>query len=248
MSTTPIEHTETWTWQVEPPDISDIVIEDDEPMDNIYSEKQQRLLNDVLYASWEGPRDADGAPMPFFAAANVGVFISIHQQPLVPDVLVAADVAVHPDATHDKRRRTYFIWEMGKPPDVVIEVVSNRKGGELTRRKAGYVRMGVPYFVVWDPERILGERELMAWVSSGGAYVPLTTLTFAPLGGLSLRPWEGTYEGLHARWLRWYDGEVLIPTGRERAEAERARAEAERARADRLAAVLAKHGIELDEG
>jgi len=51
--------------------------------------------------------------------------------------------------------------------------------------------------------------------------------------GLGLTAWEGTYEGRRERWLRWCraDGTV-VPTGAERADAERERADAERGRAD----------------
>lgn len=234
MTTTPPDPDATWTstFEVEGPDISDLVIEDDEPVDNIYSEKQQRLLTSTLYDSWPGPRDPDGGPEPFLAAANVGVFATAHDPPLVPDVLVSVEVAAHPDLPHDKRHQTYFIWEFGKPPDVVIEIVSNRKGGELGRRKRGYERMRVMYFVVWDPERLLKERELMAYVLGDAGYAPMTNVTFQRLGGLGLRPWEGVFEGLEARWLRWFDGEVMLPTGGERARSEETRADAAQAQAE----------------
>ena len=53
--------------------IGNIVTEDDEPVDNIFSEKQQRLLTETLYSSWEGPGDG----RKFFAAANIGVFYMV---------------------------------------------------------------------------------------------------------------------------------------------------------------------------
>lgn len=255
-------------FEVQGPDISGVVIDDGEPLDNIYSEKQQRLLTEPLYTSWPGPpgptEGGEAGHRPFLATANVGVFATAHDAPLVPDVLVSIDVAAHPDLPHEKRHQTYFIWEFGKPPDVVVEIVSNRKGGELGKRKAGYERMAIFHFVVWDPERLLRERELMAYVLTAEGYIPMTQVSFARLGGLSLRPWEGSYEGLEARWLRWFDGDQLIPTGAERAAAEAARADAAEARAEaesqraeaesrraaaaaeraeRLAALLVEHGI-----
>jgi hypothetical protein len=48
-------------------DISQLVIEDDTPVDNFQSEKQQRLLIEPLYSSWTSNSS-------FIAAANVGVF------------------------------------------------------------------------------------------------------------------------------------------------------------------------------
>lgn len=242
---------------VEPPDISHIEIEDDEPVDGIYSEKQQRLLTEPLFSSWSGPLDEEGGRRSFVAMANVGVFSSPAERPLVPDAMLSLDVAVNPDFAAEKRHNTYFVWEMGKPPDVVIEVVSNRKGGELKKRRRGYARMRVAYYVVWDPALIALSEELVGFRLSGDLYVTMSPLVF-PNVGLELRPWEGTFEGVRARWLRWHlDGEP-VPTGAERAEAERARAEAERERAEseharaeaereraeRLLALLRQHGIE----
>ena len=37
------------------PNIDDLVTEDDTPVDNLPSEKQQRLLTEPLYSSWSGP-------------------------------------------------------------------------------------------------------------------------------------------------------------------------------------------------
>ena len=42
---------------IEEPDISGIITEDDEPVDNIFSEKQQRLLTESLNSSWRPGRD-----------------------------------------------------------------------------------------------------------------------------------------------------------------------------------------------
>ncbi|WP_341527998.1 hypothetical protein WKK05_01165 [Nostoc sp. UHCC 0302] len=52
------------------PDISQLVIEDDTPVDNFRSEKQQRLLTEVLYSYWLPPTGSET----FIAAANVGVY------------------------------------------------------------------------------------------------------------------------------------------------------------------------------
>ena len=66
--------------------VEHIVTEDDEPVDNLYSEKQQRLLTEPLYSSWSPPAgQADTAvPRPFLAAANVGLFAAVSRPPLVP--------------------------------------------------------------------------------------------------------------------------------------------------------------------
>jgi Uma2 family endonuclease len=229
------------------PDVSQIAIEDGAPVDNVLSEKQMRLLTEPLYSSWEGPPPGeDGEKRMFLAAANVGVFSTPRDPPLVPDVLLSLDVVVHPDLFTDKRHQTYFVWEFGKPPDVAIEIVSNRAGGELERKQRGYARMRVLYYAVWDPLGVLGVPALHCFELRGDLYAPLPTAWFEA-AGLGLVEWRGRFEHTEGDWLRWHRRDSsLIPTGAESAARAAARAETETARAERLAAQLRKLGIEPD--
>ncbi|MGY2837482.1 Uma2 family endonuclease [Thermostichus sp. MS-CIW-41] len=250
----------------EPPDISDLVIEDDEPVDSIHSEKLQRLLTGALYTSFQPKAKDTGEPIPFLATANVGLFYALKLPPLVPDVMLSLEVA--PPASFERKEdRTYLVWEMGKPPDVVIEIVSNRKGEELGRKLKDYARAGVSYYAVYDrtagvasPLRQLRELQgspLALFQRRGGEFVPFESTWLEDIG-LGLTLWQGSFEGVNTEWLRWCDreGEVL-PTGeekaalehqraereRQRAEAEYQRAERERQRAEALLELLRSHGI-----
>ena len=223
-------------FEVEAPDVTNIVIDDETPVDNPLSEKQMRLLTEPLYTSWEGPPErADeehtGAPRLFIAAANVGLFATPHEDPLVPDVFLSLDVEWHRDIAKEKRHRTYFFWEIGKPPDVVIEIVSNKKGGELGRKKRRYARMRVLYYVVWDPLGMLGEPALHSFELRGDLYVPMAEPWFEA-AGLGLTEWNGWFEHMEYDWLRWArrDGSV-IATGAERAESAETRAASAETRA-----------------
>src|SRR5256885_287308 len=106
------------------PSVEHLVTEDDTPVDSIYSDKQMRLLTRPLYSSWTAV-PGNGR---FVALANVGMFFALDESPLVPDVLLSLGVKVRSDF-RQKRNRSYFFWEFGKAPDVVIEVVSNKEGG-----------------------------------------------------------------------------------------------------------------------
>lgn len=233
-----------------PPDISHIETEDDTPADNIFSAKQQRLLVEPLYSSL--PID-----YPFLADANVGIFYQLHTPPLVPDMLLSLEVEVNDD-WWPKEHRSYFIWEFGKPPDVVIEVVSNKKGGELLRKLRNYARIGARYYVIFDPQTLLQDQPLAVYELHARGY-QIRPDYLLPEVELSLTLWEGSYEGGRGPWLRWCDlNGVLILTGaeqaeyerrraeeeRKRAEGEHKRAEEERKRADRLLAQLRAAGIE----
>jgi len=244
------------------PDYEQFVTEDDAPVDNFFSEKQQRLLTEPLYSA----RAAERLGRSLLAAANVGVFYGEGQPAIVPDALVSLDVELAADLW-PKPNRSYFIWRFGKPPDAVVEIVSNREGGELARKRERYAHLGVAYYVVFDPQRLLGEEILQCYELRGRTYAPCAGGWLGDVG-LGVRLWEGEYEGMTAVWLRWCDREGnVIPTGAELAEAERARAEeaqrraeaeraraeeaqrraeAERARAERLAARLRALGIDPD--
>jgi Uma2 family endonuclease len=210
------------------PKVDHLVTEDDTPVDNIFSEKQQRLLVEPLYSSWAGPGDQRR----FIALANVGLFFAIRQPPQVPDVLLSLEVEL-PENLWPKSHRSYFVWEYGKPPEVVVEVVSNREGGEDTEKKQRYARIGVRYYVIFDPEQHLSQEVVRAFQLEALDYRRLDEPLWFPGVELGLRLWQGRYEDHDNTWLRWVDatGQV-IPTGAERAEQERQRAEHEHQRAE----------------
>ncbi|XHX77975.1 MAG: Uma2 family endonuclease [Stenomitos frigidus ULC029] len=220
------------------PDISELAIEDDVPVANLISEKQQRLLTEPLYSN---PSVLDGQS--FLLAANVGVFYAIRQSPLVPDVFLSLDVEVLQD-WREKKNRTYFVWEFGKPPDVAIEIVSNKQGNELGSKLNGYARMGVAYYLVFDPLKQLGNDLLRSFELRAGRYQELSSSWLEAIGiGVTL--WDGTFEGKDDRWLRWCNAKgLVVPTGAENAEQERQRAERAEAKVAALAEQLRAMGID----
>ena len=215
------------------PDVEALVTEDDTPVDNMPSEKQQRLLTEPLFSSWSGP----GAGRTFVAAANVGVFPAPSNPAIVPDVFLSLDVQVH-DNWWAKEHRSYLVWEFGKPPDLVVEIVSNQKGNEIGSKRQRYAEMGVGSYVIHDPLHQVMDEELRVYRLRGGRYERQASPRFPELR-LGLTLWAGVFEAVWSRWLRWTDAHgVLLPTGKERAEQERQRAEQERQRAEQVEALL----------
>ena len=115
-----------------------------------------------------------------------------------PDVYLAFGV----DAQAIRPRKLYLPWEVGKPPDWVLEIASSSTGREdVGRKREIYARIGVPEYWRFDPqdgeyhgEQLAGDR-LVA-----GGYEPIE-LTTAPDGilkgysevlGLSLC-WDGNW-------------------------------------------------------
>jgi Uma2 family endonuclease len=209
------------------PDVSKLITEDGAAVDNWASEKAQRLLTQSLYASWKAPGGVS-----FVAAANVGLYSAIHRPPVVPDVMVSLDVELPAD-WWEKRNRCYLTWEFGKPPEIAVEIVSDRAGLELSAKLRQYARASVAYYVVFDPQHQLSDTTLQCFALREGEYQLLEHAWFDKLE-LGLALWRGTFEAREDAWLRWVDSEGrLIETGEERAEREKDRAEREKDRAER---------------
>lgn len=238
--------------QIPAPNIDHLVLEDDTPVDWLCG-KQQRLLVEPLYS-------VKALPKPFLVTANVGLFYKLKGDPVVPDVMLSLGVQ-RPDDFSQKQNRSYLTWEIGKLPEVCLEIVSNQEGDELTlsrksqqkgkaiAKKDLYAQIHVPYYVVFAPlQQIQGQHEmhgalLRVWGFSAEGYTELTPSqglnapgqsVWLKAVGLGLTLWEGQFEEEVTRlWLRWCDqtGQV-IPTGAERA--------------DRLAAKLRELGVDPD--
>ncbi len=226
-------------------DISHLVIEDGQPVDNIQSAQQQRLLVEPVYSS-------SALPEPFLIEANVGIFYDLHEEPIVPDVFLSLGVQ-HPEDYGPKENRSYFVWEFGKLPEVCIEIVSNKEGDEINlsrksqrkgrtlSKKDRYNKIGIQYYVVFDPlKRIQSEMnncqvqifgrsadqdsdlQLIRSLNLDGDYLWLADI------GIGLALWEGAFEEKVRKrlWLRWCDRDgLVIPTGAERAKQAEFRAE-----------------------
>ena len=204
--------------------VDHLVTEDELPLDNFFQDKQANLLTEALDASWPEGR-------PFLSAADAGIFATNQETAIVPDMLLSIGVQF-PENPLQKNHRSYFIWEFGKPPEVVVEIVSNLHGGEDKEKLERYARMKVPYYVIFDPACLLSQRPLRIRQLTGASYVDKVDAFFPEIGlGLCLQ--SGNYDGMDALWLRWCDanGTVLL-TGKELAAKERQRADTEAQRAD----------------
>jgi len=217
------------------PDVNQLITEDDTPVDNIASEKQQRLLVGSLYSSLKNRE--------FIAASNVGVFYTFGKPAIVPDVFVSFGVSV-PDNWWEKANRSYLIWKFGKPPEVVIEIVSNKVGGELKKKLNIYAAMRTHYYIIYDPAQHLGNRTLYVYELLGNNYVELQT-TWLKLVDLGVTLWSGEFEQKQDIWLRWCNQEGdLYLTGDEYAQKAEQKAQKAEQRSQLLAERLRALGID----
>jgi Uma2 family endonuclease len=210
------------------PGEEDLPDSDGEPMESERHVYQMTLLIETLKAGWAERDD-------FHVAGNMFLYFDVEQTRgryfRGPDVFVVLDVP-------KRERRSWIVWKEGKGPDVVIELLSptTARVDRTVKKQVYQDQLRVAEYVLYDPFRY----DLEGFRLRDGRYEPLSLdggRLYLERLDLLLVPWEGTYQGLDIRWLRWArpDGSLLQLPGeaeRERAEAERERAEAERERAE----------------
>ena len=176
---------------------------------------------DCLRRHWRGRRDMFvGSGQFVYWGPDYHDRGSPDYSPAAPDVYVAFGVA-------NRHRNSYVVWEEGKPPDFVLEVVSpsSRREDEEDRPRK-YARMGVPEYFRYDPEGVL-EPPLAGFALGAGGYAPLPEepLAGGVVGvrskklGLCLCVKQSGPEPLDGA-LRWYDpvAGVFLPTRHELAD------------------------------
>ncbi|MDZ8056278.1 MAG: Uma2 family endonuclease [Aulosira sp. ZfuVER01] len=208
-----------------PPTQAELPYDDGIPMESQRHKVQMELLIDVV-ETWLEQRE-DG-----YTSGNMFVYFSLaqlkNQDFRGPDFFAVLGVP-------KGERRSWVVWEEGKGPDVVIELLSPATAAtDKSEKKLIYQnQMRVPEYFWFDP---FNPDDWAGFSLGSGVYQPITPnaenqLVSQALGLVLLR-WQGTYKGVNTTWLRWatLDGE-LLPTAEEKAHqwAEQERQRAERA-------------------
>ncbi|MEH1777678.1 MAG: Uma2 family endonuclease [Nostoc sp.] len=212
-----------------PPTQAELPDDDGIPMESPRHKAQMDLLIDALIP-WLEERE-DG-----FIGGNMFVYYSLAQVRNKdfkgPDFFAVLEVP-------KGERRSWVVWEEGKAPDVVIELLSDSTAqADKNEKKLIYQnQMRVPEYFWYDP---FNPNDLAGFSNEKGAYQAIVINAQNQLVsqslGLALQLWQGSYKGINATWLRWaiLAGE-LLPTPEEK---ERQRAEQERQRADKVESQL----------
>ena len=183
------------------------------PANSFFGDKQQRLLISSLYSQLD-------LSIPLVAAAGVPLYYAIRRSPLVPDVIVSLDTTIREEAS-ENNNQFYLTWEMEKPPDLALEIISHQNHQVLTteeqlhQKLEDYGRSGVGYYVLFDPDKLVSEQILRIYESRSNHYI-LQDNTWIQQLNLGLSLWEGEFEQYNACWLRWCDrNDQLLPTAEE---------------------------------
>jgi Uma2 family endonuclease len=216
-----------------PPTEDELPCDDGMPMETQRHVLQMQLLIDPLRLFWADRSDA-------YVGGNMFVYFSLeqvrHRDFRGPDFFAVLGVP-------KRERKSWVVWQEGKGPDVVIELLSESTAAQDKGEKRDVYQdlLRVPEYFWFDPFTA----EWAGFALRHGSYEPLTEdgqgrLTSRCLG-LALVRRDGTYQDVEARWLRWamLEGsllptpqEVATETQRQATEAQQRAAEAQQQAAE----------------
>jgi Uma2 family endonuclease len=208
-----------------PPTEDELPYDDGMPMETQRHVMQLQLLLDPLRLFWADRHDA-------YVSGNMFVYFSLdqvrNQDFRGPDFFAVLGVP-------KRERKSWVVWQEGKGPDVVIELLSESTAAiDKGEKKLIYQdRLRVPEYFWFDPFTA----EWAGFALHDGVYQPIREDTQERLYSrqleLALVRWEGAYYEVDARWLRWAttDGQ-LLPTPQEVAGQEQQRADEAQQRVD----------------
>ncbi|MGG6269521.1 Uma2 family endonuclease [Leptolyngbya sp. AN03gr2] len=216
------------------PTSEELPCSDDTPVDN---EDQNLLPNVLLFllnSIW-------ATRMDWYFGVDMAVYHTTGENPripVVPDAFLSLGVERKKGG---KSRRSYVMWEeKGTVPILTLEMVSHKPGGEYDEKMQIYARLGVLYYVIYNPEfwrrdkhepfevykLIEGEYQLQ----SGEPY-------WMPEIELGIGRTQTQFGNLPQEQLAWFD---------ERGDRYLSEAEIERQRREQLEAFLRSQGIDPD--
>jgi Uma2 family endonuclease len=237
------------------PSSAELPSSDDMPVDNEDQNLLPNLLLLLLSHLWSERMDwYFGVDMAIYHATAVNPRI-----PIVPDAFLSIGVERKKGG---KSRRSYVVWEESDiVPILTLEMVSHQPGGEYDEKMNIYARMGVLYYVIYNPEFSSrdGHEPLEVYKLINGAYQLQTVEPYwMPEIGLGIGRAQMSFGNIVAEQLTWFDetgtrhlSEAELE--RRRAESERQRAESERQqkelesqRREQLEAFLKAQGFDPD--
>ncbi len=210
------------------------------PVDNEDQNFLPNLLLFLLEYLWEGRND-------WYFGVDMGVYHTTGVNPkipVVPDAFLSLGVERRKGG---KSRRSYVTWEEDDiVPELVIEMVSHTPGGEYDEKLDIYIKLAVPYYVIYNPEfwKRDGHLPFEVYKLVNGVYrLQIGEPFWMPEIGLGIGRCPMPNDRLGREILSWYDRKGQ--RHRNAAEVERSRADEAQLRADRLAQRLRELGEEI---
>lgn len=216
------------------PSSEELPCSDDTPVDN---EDQNLLPNVLLFllnAIWGDRQD-------WYFGVDMAVYHTTGSNPRVP-VVPGAFLSLGVERKKGGRsRRSYVVWEeAGIVPVLTLEMVSHNPGGEYAEKMSLYAKLGVLYYVIYNPEFWRRDRHqpFEVYKLIQGQYdLQIGEPYWMPEIGLGIGRIQTTFGKLPQEQLAWFD---------EQGDRFLSEAERERQRAEQLAARLRELGEDPD--
>jgi Uma2 family endonuclease len=224
------------------PSSAELLGSDDTPVDNEDQNLLPNLLLLLLTHLWADRMDwYFGVDMAIYHTAGLNPRV-----PVVPDAFLSLGVERKKGG---KSRRSYVVWEeQDIPPIMVLEMVSHQPGDEYEGKMALYARLGVLYYVIYNPEFWQRDRHqpFEIYKLKDGIYrLQIGEPYWMPEVGLGIGRYQAQVGGLPQEILTWYDAQGNRHLSAE--EQERQRTEQERRARERLEAYLRSQGIDPNQ-
>ncbi|MDZ8031826.1 Uma2 family endonuclease [Nostoc sp. DedSLP04] len=168
---------------------------DDTPVDNELQDLIPGLLKVLLAMAWPERMD-------WFFGVDMGIYYDPDLPPIVPDGFLSLGVERFYD---ENLRPSYVLWEEKKLPILVLEVVSKTYRGEYSTKKAEYARLGILYYVVYNPFRPRKPRLEVYKLVNNVYELNDGNRVWLPEIGLGIGIERGTYLGIPREWMYWYN-------------------------------------------
>ncbi|NES19899.1 MAG: Uma2 family endonuclease [Symploca sp. SIO3E6] len=233
------------------PSTEDLPCSDDTPVDNEDQNLLPNLLLFILANIWSDRMDwYFGVDMAVYHTTGISPKV-----PIVPDAFLSLGVERR---KRGKSRRSYAVWEEnGVVPLLTLEMVSHKPGGEYDEKMAIYARLGVLYYIIYNPEFWKRDRQQPFEVHkliNGQYQQQIGEPYWIPEVGLGIGRSQQLFGGIEYEILSWYNQqlkayalpETVIEQMRQQLMVEQQRAETERQRAEKLAQYLRSLGIDPD--
>jgi Uma2 family endonuclease len=181
------------------PSAEDLPDSDDTPVDNELQDLVPHLLKAILALIWSERMD-------WFFGVDMGIYYNPEQPTtaIVPDGFLSLGVPRIIDAD---LRLSYVLWDELVIPIMILEVVSQTRRGEYTQKKKDYARMGVLYYVIYNPLRKRKPRLEVYELIKGEYHLREGEPIWLSEIGLGIGREVGIYEGVEREWLYWHDEE-----------------------------------------
>ena len=180
------------------PSSAELPCSDDIPVDNEDQNLLPNLLLLLLTHLWASRMD-------WYFGVDMGVYHTTGvnpRVPVVPDGFLSLGVERQKGGTS---RRSYVTWEEENiPPSFVLEMVSHQLGNEYEGKMALYARLGVLYYLIYNPEFWQRDRHqpFELYKLTDGAYqLQIGEPFWMPEVGLGIGRYQGQVGGLEREIL-----------------------------------------------